>query len=184
MSIDSKAVMKKIIINNGVALGIISILFSVISYVMGNQFQPHWSVQLIGFLTFIYFILSGVNAFKKEKGGFLKLGEALKIGLGIALISAIIGVIYFVIFTQFIETNYFVEYTDWQRDTVLESRPNATDAEIKQIDVGMEMQKPFMNTGVFSAVQLMMGLFLGFIVSLIGGLFMKKDDPYEHVQQD
>ena len=184
MSKDSKAVMKKIIVNNGAALGVISILFSVISYVMGNQFQPHWSVQTIGFLTFIYFIISGVNTYKKENEGYLKLGEALKIGLGISLISAIIGGLYFVIFTQFIETNYFVEYTEWQRDVVLESRPNATEAEIKQIDLGMEMQKPFMNTGVFTAVQLMIGLFLGFIISLIGGLFMKKENPYEHVQQD
>ena len=164
-------------INYGLILGVISILLSVLNYVVGsNMFQPHWSMQLVGFLILIAIIVYGLKEFKKHNQGFLKLGEAIKIGIGITLVSSILGVLYFVIFTQVIEPTYFEQYIDFQRETALEQG----NASAEQIDQSLEMSKPFMNTGFFVGIQIVVGLFFGFIVSLISGLIMKKENPYEN----
>ena len=170
-----KASTKKIMINYGLILGVVSILLNVLNYVVGsNMFQPHWSMQLIGFLILIAVIVYGLKELKKNNNGFLKLGEALKVGIGIALVSSILGIIYFVIFTEVIEPTYFEQYIDFQREAALEMG-NASE---EQIDQSLEMSKPFMNTGFFVGIQLVVGLFFGFIVSLIAGLAMKKENPY------
>ncbi len=165
---------KKIIINYGLILGLISVLLGVISYVSGNVYKPHWSIQTIGFLILIAIIVYGIREFKKQNGGYLKLSQALKIGIGIALISGIIGVIYFLIQVNFIEPNYFENYMDFQREAAMQANSSATQ---EQIDAGLEVSKPFMNTGFFAGIQLAMALFFGFIISLIAGLVMKKDNP-------
>ncbi|MFD2828485.1 DUF4199 domain-containing protein [Leeuwenhoekiella polynyae] len=167
---------KKIMITYGVILAAVSILLSVFSYVMGNVYQPHWSIQLFGFLVLIAVIVYGIIEFKKQNQGYLKLSEGIKIGLGIAAISAVIGVLYFVIFATVIEPNYFENYIEFQRQTAIETNPSMT---TEQIEAGLNMSKPFMNVGFFAGIQLIMGLFFGFIVSLIASLAMKKTNPYQ-----
>ena len=80
-------------------------------------------------------------------------------------------------FTNFIEPNYFADYIEFQREAAIEANP---DIPIEQLDQGLEFSKPFMNTGFFIGVQLILALFFGFIISLIGGLIMRKENPYEN----
>lgn len=167
---------KKIIINYGLILGIVSVLLGVISYVMGNLYQPHWSMQVLGFLILIAVIVYGINEFKKTNGGFLKLSQALKIGVGIAVVSAVISILYFIIQVNFIEPNYFENYIDFQREAAFQANPSVTQ---EQVDAGLEFSKPFMNTGFFVVIQFAMALFFGLIISLIAGLVMKKQNPYQ-----
>lgn len=169
-----KASAKKIMINYGLLLGIISILFNVIMYVTNNHIQPHWTLQLIGFIIFIIIIVIAHKAFRKENGGFMKLGEAIKIGLGIALISAILGVIYTYILMNYIEPTYMEQVMSIQKDAMLESNPNMTQ---EQIDQALEMSKKFSGTGIIIAFQIIAGLFFGFIISLFSGLALKRENP-------
>ena len=81
------ASIKKLMINYGILLGVTSVLINVIAYATDTHLQPHWSVQLIGFLIFVSIVVIAHKAFKKENDGYMKLAQALKIGLGIALIS-------------------------------------------------------------------------------------------------
>jgi len=167
---------KKIIINYGLILGIISVLLGVISYVMGDLYQPHWTMQVLGYIIFIGIVVYGINEFKKTNGGFLRLGQALKIGTGIAAVAAVIGIIYFIIQVNFIEPDYFVNYIDFQREAAYKANPSVTQ---EQVDAGLEFSKPFMNTGFFVAIQIAMTLLFGLIISLIAGLVMKKQNPYQ-----
>jgi len=167
--------MKKIMINMGLLLGVISILISVVNYTLGdNIFQPHWSLQLLGFIISIVVIVYGMKQYKESNQGFLKLGEAIKIGLGISVISGILGVVYFIIFTNFIEPTFFEQYIDFQREAAIEGNP---DLSVEQIDAGLKMSKPFMNAGFFAAIQIILALFFGFIISLISGLVLKRENP-------
>ncbi|MFT5890313.1 MAG: hypothetical protein ACI9Y7_000403 [Dokdonia sp.] len=169
-----KASAKKIMINYGLLLGVISILLNVVMYVTNTHIQPHWSIQLFGFFIFIAIIVIAHKAYKKDNEGFMKLGEALKIGLGIALISAIIGIIYTYILINFLEPTYFDQLMSIQQDALIESNPNMTQ---EQLDQTMEITKKFSGTGVIITFQIIGGLFFGFIISLISGLILKKDNP-------
>ena len=162
---------KQIMLNYGLILGFISILISVANYAVGDIYTPHWSMTVIGLIVPIVFIVLGLKKLKELNGGFLKLGESLKIGLGIALISGIIFMIYFFAFTNFVETEFYVRALEVKEQAVLEAYPNFTD---EQLEATMAMQEKTNNPTFTSAFILIFNLFYGFIVALIAGLIMKK----------
>ena len=77
---------KSIMINFGLVLGVVSVLIGVITYVLGTYLERDWITGTIGFLISIVIYTWGINTFKKSNGGYLKLVQALKIGLGLSLI--------------------------------------------------------------------------------------------------
>lgn len=170
---ENQASTKQVMINYGLLLGLITVLMNVILFAMGKIYEPHWSVGVIGFIITVVILVLGIKKVKDLNGGFLKLGEAIKIGLGIALISGIIAVIYNLIFTNFIEPEYFVRMAEMQQQKMLEAYPNMSD---EQLDAAMEMTKKMSGPFLAAALALIGSLFIGFIISLIAGLIMKKTD--------
>ena len=159
----------------GLLLGILTILFNVILYVTDNYLAPHWSLGMLNFVMIIVVIILAFKAFKESNGGFLKLGEAIKIGLGVSLIAALIGAIWVLVLTQVLEPNYSELALDAIRTQMIEMYPDMTDS---QIDQTISFQEPFTKIGFMIPIAIMLSLFFGFIISLIGGLIMKKENPY------
>lgn len=63
-------------------------------YVTNMIYDQNWIVGLISFILMIVFIAMGIKAFKAQNNGYLSLSQGLKVGLGIALISSIVAVVY------------------------------------------------------------------------------------------
>ncbi|MDD3721364.1 MAG: DUF4199 domain-containing protein [Lutibacter sp.] len=164
---------KQIMLNYGLLLGFTSILISVALYAMGKTYEPHWSVGLISTLISVVIIVLGIKKVKENNNGFLSLSEALKTGLGIALISGLVLVVYNLIFVTYIEPEYFARMLEMQQQKTLEMYPNFSD---EQLEAAMEMGKKMSGPTINSAIIIIASLFLGFIISLIGGLIMKKTD--------
>lgn len=169
-----KASSTKIMTNYGVLLGIVSVLLNVVMYVTNNHLQPHWSVQVVGVILFIAIVVMALKAFKKENGGFMKLGQALKVGLGVSLIAAIIGAIYTFLLMTVIEPTYMEQVMEIQQEAMLEQ-----DMPKEQMEAALAMSEKFSGPGIVITFQLIAGLFFGFIFSLISGLILKKENPYE-----
>jgi hypothetical protein len=119
------------------------------------------------------FIVLGIKKVKDSQGGFLSMGDAIKTGLGIALISSIIYSIYLVIFQHLIEPSYFDNLALLQEQTIIEQNPNLTDAELEQAKGFASM---FNSSGVNVAITIVFSLFLGLIISFFSGLIMKKSE--------
>ncbi|TVZ51603.1 DUF4199 domain-containing protein [Dokdonia sp. Hel_I_53] len=166
---------KDVMLKYGLLLGIIMILFQVILYVTNNFLAPHWSLGVLSFVIMIAVTVMGLKTFKKANGGFLKLGQALKIGLGIALISGLIGVVWTLVLTQVLEPNYSELALGVVRDQVLEQYPDMTETQIEQT---LSFQENFTKLGFMIPISILFSLFFGFIISLIAGLIMRKDNPY------
>ena len=160
---------KSIMINHGVILGVISILISVIVYALGKTYDQHWSVGVIGILAMITIIAMGIKKVKAGNGGFLTLGEGIKTGLGIALISGIIALVYNYIFMAMIEPEYFTTLAQIQEQKWIDQ--GLTDEQIEGAKVMMEKMS---GPGMSSAIAIAFSLFLGFIISLITGAIMKE----------
>ncbi len=160
---------KSIMLNYGLMLGIATIIVSVANYAFGNAYQPHWSVNLISIILMITFISLGIKKVKESNGGFLKLGQALKTGVGIALISGILGIIYFLLFVNFVDPTFFETIANIQEQAWIDA--NMTD---EQIEGAKAMMAKFSGPGITSAFMLAFTLFMGFIVSLVAGLVMKR----------
>jgi hypothetical protein len=158
-------------LNYGLMLGLAGVLLSVIIFAVGKTYDQHWSVSVISVLISVAIIVLGIKKFKESKEGYLSLSDALKIGLGIALIGGIISVIYTFIFTSYIEPDYFKNMGDVQFQKMLEQNPTMSD---EQLDAINESMKKFSGPGITSAFIIIWSLFTGFIISLIGGAIMRK----------
>ncbi len=170
------ASVKKIALNYGIYLVLASILLHVISVITNNHIDQPWYLSLIGFIISVILFVYALKAFKKENGGFMSLSEALKVGMGAAVISGIIYAIYFYIFAALVEPTYISDLMEFRMDQMIEGKPNITQEEIDQTS---KIQAMFTKPWIMSAMVIIISLFWGFIISLIAGLIMKQNRP-EH----
>lgn len=166
---ENQASSKNIILNYGLYLGIISVLINLVAYVTGNNIPPHWSVAVVSGVAMIAFIIIGMNNFKTGNGGFMSWGQAVKIGVGLTVISALIGIVYNQIFINFIEPEYMNDIMAFQEQTWVDQGLS-----IEQIDGAKEMVKKFQGPVISSAIAIVFSAFLSFIVSAIAGAIMKQ----------
>lgn len=178
--IQSTVSSKSIMVNYGLILGVVSVVLGVILFVTNNHYAPHWSFGILGFAINIIVITLGIKAFKEGNNNLLSLGQALKIGLGISLIAGIISILWQLVMTNVLDPNYAENMIQVQRDAMIEAQPNMTD---EQLDQTMDMMSGFSNPFFTAAVGLIASVFFGFIISLVAGLIMKKEDPYAQVNQ-
>jgi len=170
---NQKSTSTSLMLNYGLILGFISILIAVANFAFGDVYEPHWGMQVVSMAATIIIIVFGLKKIKENNAGFLSLSESLKTGLGIALISGIVFVVYFFVFVNYIEPDYFANALKVAEATILETYPNWSD---EQIEGAMDMSKKLSGIGMTAAMVMVMSLFFGFIISLIAGLIMKKTE--------
>lgn len=164
---------KKIIINYGVLLGILSVLLGVVLYVTGNIAEQNWIASAVGFIVIVASIVLGLKAYKTANNGYLVLVDALKIGVGIALIGGIISVIWTILLMNVIEPDMVNQILDVQREQMIEQYPDMSEEQQEQ---ALSMAAKFTSPLMISAFALIGNLFFGFIISLIAGLIMQKKE--------
>ena len=169
-----QASVKSVALNYGGLLGVVSILISVIAYVMNVHLERPWWLSVLSIAAMILFIVYGLKAFKMGNDGFLSLGEAIKVGLAISLIAGIISVLYNYIFMSFIEPEFVNQMMDMTQQKMMEDNPNMPQ---EQMDMAMSFTRKMMSPGIMFAIGIIFSLFLGFIISLISGVVMKENRP-------
>ena len=167
---------KKFVLNYGVLLGILSVLMGVITYVTNAYIDPSWIWGTISFLVTVVVISLAIRAYKSENNGFLSLGESLKVGIGVSVIGGIISAIWMFLLMNYIEPEYINQLAEVQREAIMESNPNMTEA---QMNTAMEFNAKFTSPYLLLAFTLIGSLFVGLIISLIAGLIMKNKNPYQ-----
>ena len=162
----------KFALNYGLILGLVMIAIAVVTYVTGMALRleqwPQWLYYVIFPVTVIY----AISQYKKSNGNLLRLGEAIKLGVMIGIISAIVYVLYGIIFNYIIDPEFMDLMKEATRDKMLEN-PNMTE---EMVDQSMAMVEKFMNPLLGSAMWIALSAFFGLIYSLIGGLVMKKEE--------
>ena len=166
---------KSIMLNYGLILGVISVLSSLTLYATGNLIKFGWVAGIIGFIAMIVIITLGIKKFKLENNNILSFGQAVKVGIGIALISAVVGIIYNLIFLNFIEPGFQEQMMEVQRQAWQEQNMTA-----EQIESAEGIAKTFSGPAITSAFAILGSAFFGFIISAIGGAIMKRsaEDGY------
>ena len=159
----------------GVILGVILVLISLIMYVTGMALEGvQWPMYLY-YLIFPITLILAIKSYKKENGGFLSLGEALKVGVAGAVISGIIFLIYNLLFNYVIEPTWAEQVSEATREQLLQ-QGNMTEEQVNQT---MEFMSWGSNPLIGGALWLAMSAFFGLIYSLIAGAIMKQNRPYE-----
>ncbi len=165
---ETQASIKKTSLNYGLLLGLISIVFSLMLYFMDLHLQQNPVITIVGVLISVAIIFLGIYNFKKANGGFLTLKEGLKAGFGITFVSAIIMLIYNLVFAYGIEPEFATQVMEMKKAEMMESGKMTTE----QINQQVEMSIKYFWMGYL--VFFVLGLLIGFIISLISGLILKK----------
>jgi hypothetical protein len=164
---------KQVMLNYGLILGVVSVILSVAIYAMGKIYDQGFGVMAASFVIMAVIIFMGIKNFKEGNNNLLSLGEAIKIGLGIALVGAIISVLYNQIFINFIEPDFMENMMKVGQEKMLEQNPNMTD---EQLEMAIGMQEKFSSPFIGAAMGIIGSLFFGFIISLIEGLILKRTE--------
>jgi hypothetical protein len=158
-------------LNFGLILGLISVVFGVMLYTMDAHYTQDPSNTIISLVIMVGVIIWGIISFKKAKGGFLSLGEAAKLGAGIALIAGIIGVIYTMILANVVDPEFATKIAEVTKAKA-EAEGQMTPEQIQQQYDGtinyFWFSYPFI---------LVFNILAGLVIGFIGGLILKKSKP-------
>lgn len=171
---NNSSTLKSHILQYGILLGGISVVFALMLFFLDMHYTQDSSVGIVSIVITIAVIVLGQYNFRKDNEGFLSFGEALKLGVGIALISSIIGVIYQVLLVTVIDPDTIPKMITIAENQLYESNPEMSQEQIDQI---LEMQSKFISPEMMAAFGLIGGLFIGFIISMITGLILKRNRP-------
>ncbi len=166
---------KSIILNYGLYLGVIGVFIHLAFYATGNLIKLGWLSGILGFVAMIALIVLGIKKFKADNNGFLTFGQALKVGVGIAVISAVISTIYTLIFTNVIEPEFQQQTLEIQRQAWIDAGLND-----EQIEASEAMAKKFSSPMITAPLAIVVSAFFGFIISAISGAIMKKTEENDY----
>lgn len=166
--------LKSNIITYGIILGSISVVFQLMLFFLDMHYKNDSTAGIVALLITSGVLVYSFIVFKKNNEGFMTLSEALKIGLGVSLISAIIGIIYTQLLVNVLDPDTMQKSLELSIDNMRAQNP-----EIPQeaLETARSIQEKMSSPLIFSAVQIIFSLFFGFIISLIGGLIVKKSRP-------
>nr|WP_271767075.1 DUF4199 domain-containing protein [Aquimarina algiphila] len=152
-------------------LGVSSVLFSVTLYLTGNIFGRSWLKALTSLSIFIGIIIYAIYSYKHKNNSFLKLREALKMGIGITFVAEIISIIWEILLRNVIEPDMTNHILQIQQDSMIQNNP---DISMEKVHKKITTIKKHNALYILSMLSLINYLFVGFIISLVGGLVMSK----------
>ncbi|MDP2524785.1 DUF4199 domain-containing protein [Maribacter sp. 6B07] len=161
----------KFALNYGILTGLIGIIFAIMLFAMDMHYEQGAAIQITQTLILAAGIIFAIVQFKKAGGGFLTISESLKVGAGVALIAAIVGLLYFFLLSNVIEPGYMDKVYEIGKIKAMADNPSLTE---EQIDQGIEMNKSF--AWIMYPVLIIMNVIVGLITGLITGLILKKED--------
>ena len=162
----------KFALNYGLLAGGVGIIFGIMLFTMDMQYERGFAVQAINIAILATVIVIGIYQYKKANHTFLTISEALKVGAGIALIAGLLGILYFFIFSNYVEPDYMDNMYELGKQEAMEKNPKLTE---EQIDQGIEMQKSF--AWISYPIILIFNIIIGLVVGVITGLILKKQKP-------
>jgi len=163
----------KIALNYGLILGVLSVLIHVILFAMGKHLEQDWKISLISILVTTILIVAGIKKFKATNNGLLSIGQGLKTGISIALISAIIYIAYTMLFMHVIAPESMGQALEIASQKMIDENPNLSD---EQIETAISMQEKFSSPTFLVPIMLVVSLFIGFVISMIASAILRKSE--------
>ncbi|GAB1856548.1 hypothetical protein MHTCC0001_13830 [Flavobacteriaceae bacterium MHTCC 0001] len=161
----------KFALNYGLILGVIGVLISIITYFTGMMERGEQWPFYIYYVIFAVFIFLTISKFKKQNNGLLTFGEALKVGVATAVISALVTSVFGLILHYIIDPELMDRAMEVAREKLYDN-PKMTE---EMVDKSVEMMKKFSNPLIGTAIGIGGSAIFGLIYALIGGLVMKKE---------
>ena len=158
----------------GVILGLVITVIAVTMYITGMLLAgEQWPVYIF-YLFFPVFIGYCVYTYRNKNSGFLSLGNALKVGVTIAVVGGIVYGIYNLIFFYIIEPGITDQLMEVARAKMFEENPNMTE---EQANMALGFVEKFSNPFFSSGMYILLSAVFGFLYGLVSGAIFKRERP-------
>ena len=159
----------KFSLNYGLILGGLGVIFALMLFMSDAHTSQSPVNSIISIVMSIAIIFWGILNFRKANDGFLTIGQALKLGAGIALIAGIVSVLYTILLSNVLDPDFPAKIMDARLAEV------AGDMTPEQLQEQKEMGLKFWWFGY--PVILVVNIIIGLVIGLVGGLIFKKAQP-------
>ena len=157
-------------INYGLILGGISVVYSILLWVLGQTTNK--SLGYISLLFTIGVMFYGTKEYRdKHLGGFMTYGKAFSSNFLIGLYSTIIGTIFAFVLFKYLDPKLIETIKETAIETAMQKNPNVTQ---EQLEGSMSF---FMSPVFFTITALIGGAFFDAILALLVSIFHKKEQP-------
>ena len=160
----------KYALNLGLILGALGVVFQLMLYFADAHTAQSSVNNVVGLVMAVGVTFWGIIAFRKANGELLSIGQALKLGAGIALISGIVSIIYLIFLTNVLDPEFASKVMDLRMAEAAKTQ-NLTPEQIAQ-SKEMGLRFWWMSYPVILIVNVLIGLEIG----LVGGLIFKKSE--------
>lgn len=167
---EPKVSLGKNALNYGLILGGISVVYSILLWVLGMTTNK--SLGYIGLLFTIGIMFYGTKVYRdKHLGGFMTYGKAFTSNFLIGLYATIIGTIFSFFLFKYIDPQLLITIKETAIETAMQKNPNLTQ---EQLEGSMSF---FMSPIFFTLSALIGGAFFDVILALLISIFHKKEQP-------
>ena len=143
-------------------------------YSLDMHYQNDTNATIVSLVITIGVIAFAQFNYRKDNQGFMSLSQGIKIGLGMAAISGIINVLYFLVLSNIIDPEMMNKAIEMGMNEFLDQNPEASEELIEQVK---DMQENFTVPVINSSMIIIFSLLTGLVVSLVTGLFLKRNRP-------
>ena len=170
--------MKKTIIRFGAYASVIIVGISVVFWLFSSD-TPNYSFgEIVGYASIILamvFVFLGIRHYRdNEKSGSISFGEALKLGVLIALVPSLAFGIYNAVYTELLDPGFIDDYYQYTLDKMeADMAPADFEAAAQKMESEKEM---FANPVLGSAVMFLTVFLIGFVFAIVSALILKKED--------
>ena len=157
-------------LNYGLILGGISVVYSILLWVLGQTMNK--PLSYVGMLFTIGVMFYGTKEYRdKHLGGFMTYGKAFTSNFLIGLYSAIIGTIFAFVLFKYLDPKLLETIKETAIETAMQKNPSVTQ---EQLESSMSF---FMSPVFFTISALLGGAFFAAILALLVSIFHKKELP-------
>lgn len=154
----------------GAILGVLSAIFSFMLYTMDMHYQGGTFVTIVSIVLSTALYAVAMYQFRNANNNLMSFWQGVKIGVGVAVISGIIVILFNILLTKVIDPDTMTKAMDFQREQLIES----TEMTIEQIDAQLEMMQQFQTPAIQAAFGLLFSVIFGFILSLLPAAFLRR----------
>jgi hypothetical protein len=156
-------------LTNGLILGLVGIMYSLVMYFLDLTFNPiQGYIFIVVQIGMIFFLLKSYR--DNYMHGQITYGQSLGAGMIIFLYSSIIVAVYTYLLYTVIDSGLVTKQMAFQEaEMVKRGIPQAS------IDAGMAMQAKLLKPAIIAPLSILGSMFWGLIVSLLISIFIRKE---------
>ena len=170
MEENSTVTVNRVAMKWGFIVGLISVALTIVIDLVG--LTGNQVIQWVGLLIFGVIVFIAHREFKNDGDGYMTYGQGLGLGTLMAVVSSGISSVFTFVYVLYIDSSII----DVAREKAISDMESSgsNDAEIEQAMVYVEQ---FTSPLWITIISLVVGVFLGFIISLIISAITQKKSP-------